>query len=129
MAMAILNHFYGGEFEAESAGFEAGKLNPLAVEAMKQAGIDISGNPTNKVFDYVVQGRIYNYVITVCDEASAQRCPVFVGVTSRLHWSFEDPSEFTGTYGEKLAKTIQVRDEIKNKIDSWVKLLIEKTSA
>lgn len=123
MAEAIINHFYGDRFIAESAGFELGKLNPFAVEAMNDIGIDISGNEINEVFEFFKQGRFYSYVITVCDESNAERCPVFPGITTRLHWSFPDPSSFKGNNEEKLKFTIDVRDQIKEKIDEWVKSL------
>lgn len=121
MAEGIVNHYYSDEFIAESAGFEAGNLNPIAVKAMADIGIDISENKTKKVFDYFKEGRFYSYVITVCDEANAERCPIFPGVKNTLHWSFPDPSSFSGTDEEKLQKTIEVRDEIRSKIDSWIK--------
>lgn len=125
MAMALLNTNYGDRFEAESAGYEPGTLNPLAIEAMKLIGIDISNNPTNRVFDYFKMGKLYKYVITVCDEANAERCPIFPGVNQMIHWSFQDPSSLKGTYEEKLRKTIEVRDKIRSQIDKWVKQLAD----
>jgi arsenate reductase len=119
MAEAFLNQVCGEVFEAHSAGLEPGKLNPIVVEAMQEIGIDISGNQTKGVFDYIKRGTMFSHVITVCDEASAERCPIFVGVTKRLHWSFPDPSSFQGTPEEKLAKTREVRDIIKEKIETW----------
>jgi arsenate reductase len=119
MAEAFLNQICGDEFEAHSAGLEPGKLNPIVVEAMKEIGTDISGNQTKGVFDYVKSGKMFAYVITVCDEASAERCPIFVGITKRLHWSFSDPSSVQGTHEDKLAKTREVRDEIKRRIEQW----------
>jgi arsenate reductase len=119
MAEAFLNQICGEEFEAHSAGLEPGRLNPVVVEAMQETGIDISGNQTKGVFDYIKSGKMFSYVITVCDEASAERCPIFVGITKRLHWSFPDPSSFQGTHDEKLAKTREVRDIIKAKIEQW----------
>ena len=119
MAEAFLNQICGDEFEAHSAGLEPGKLNPVVVEAMREVGMDISGNATKGVFDYIKKGTMFSHVITVCDEASAERCPTFVGVTKRLHWSFPDPSGFQGTPEEKLAGTRTVRDTIKAKIESW----------
>ena len=119
MAEAFLNQMCSEEFEAHSAGLEPGKLNPLVVEAMQEAGIDISGNQTKAVFDFIKSGEMFAYVITVCDEASAERCPVFPGVTTRLHWSFPDPSKFQGTHGEKLEQTREVRDAIKQQIENW----------
>ena len=119
MAEAFLNEVCGDEFEACSAGLEPGTLNPIVVEAMREAGIDISANKTKAVFDMFRSGQIFAYVITVCDEASAERCPIFPGVTQRLHWSFPDPSSFKGTHEERLAGTRQVRDTIKARIEQW----------
>jgi arsenate reductase len=119
MAEAFLNRICPDEFEAQSAGLEPGKLNPNVVKAMQEIGIDISGNATRAVFDVFKSGQMFSHVITVCDETSAERCPIFPGVTTRLHWSFADPSSFHGTEAEILEKTREVRDTIKNKIESW----------
>ena len=120
MAEAFLNKLGSDKFEAESAGLEPGTLNPIVVESMKEIGIDISGNRTKDVFEFFKTGKLYSYVITVCDEASAERCPVFPGVAKQLHWSFTDPSGFKGTYEEKLAQTRVVRDTIEKKIKEFV---------
>ena len=119
MAEAFLNQAAGDKFLAESAGLEPGVLNPVVVEVMKEVGIDISGNLTKSAFDMFKQGRRFNYVITVCDAANAERCPIFPGVTKRISWSFEDPSSFTGTHEEKLAKTRLIRDKIKSEIEKF----------
>jgi arsenate reductase len=119
MAEAWLNHLYGDRFEAHSAGLEAGTLNPLVVAAMKEVGIDISHKKTQTVFSLFSKGELFSYVITVCDEASAEQCPVFPGATTRLHWSFPDPAQLTGTEAEKLAKVRAIRDDIKAAIKSW----------
>lgn len=119
MAEALLNHVCGEKFEAFSAGLEAGSLNSLAVEAMRQIGLDISGNQTKKVWKFPKDGGVYSDVITVCDEASAKRCPVFPFGVKRLHWSFADPSAFAGPLEQRLAKTIEVRDQILAKILDW----------
>jgi arsenate reductase len=119
MAEAFLNAICGAEFEAHSAGLEPGQLNPVVVEAMQEVGIDISGNKTKSVFDVLQSGRLFSYVITVCDESSAERCPIFPGVTNRLHWSFPDPSGFQGAPTAKLARTREVRDTIKARIEQW----------
>ena len=119
MAEAFLNQLCGDVFEAHSAGLEPGKLNPIVVEVMQEIGIDISGNPTKAVFDLFKSGKVFSCVITVCDETSAERCPIFPGVTRRLHWSFPDPSAIPGTHEEKLAGTRRVRDNIKSKIEQW----------
>jgi arsenate reductase len=120
MAEAFLKHIDGEHFAAESAGLEPGTLNPLAVEAMKEVGIDISRNPTKDAFELYKQGRTYNYVVTVCDAANSDRCPVFPGVTIRLHWFFDDPSAFTGSHEEKLAKTREVRDAIEKQVEQFI---------
>jgi arsenate reductase (thioredoxin) len=119
MAEAFLNQLCGDEFEAHSAGLEPGRLNPIVVEAMAELGVDISRNQTKAVFDLFKAGAIFAYVVTVCDEANAERCPIFPGVTTRLHWSFADPGSFQGSHEEKLAKTREVRDAIRKKIQTW----------
>ncbi|HZV36246.1 MAG TPA: arsenate reductase ArsC [Verrucomicrobiae bacterium] len=119
MAEAFLNDICGDEFEATSAGLEPGKLNPLVVQVMKETGIDISENSTKSVFDMFKSGKLFHYVITVCDEASAEKCPIFPGVSKRLHWSFPDPSQFQGSTEERLAETRKVRDMVRDKIEQW----------
>ena len=120
MAEALLNHLAGDRFEAESAGLEPGRLHPLAVEAMEEMGIDISHNSTRSAFDLYKQGRMFKYVITVCDEANAERCPIFPSVTKTYHWSFADPSALKGSHEEKLRETIAIRDQIKAHIKIWL---------
>ncbi len=121
MAEAFLNTLAGERFSASSAGLEPGTLNPLAVEVMKEADIDISRNTTKSVFDLYISGALFGYVIAVCDAEAAQRCPTFPGITRTLIWSFPDPSSFAGSWEEKLAKTRQVRDAIKVKIEEFIK--------
>lgn len=121
MAEAFLNLAGGDCFEAESAGIEPGKINPLVVEAMREIGVDLSQKGTRDVFEVYRQGKQYDYVVTVCDEASGERCPVFPGASARLHWSFEDPSRFTGSQKEKLAKIRIVRDQIRARIALFIK--------
>ena len=124
MAEAFLKKLAGDRLEVESAGLEPGKLNPLAVEVMKEIGIDISQNKTKSVFDFYKQGKDYDYLITVCDESQTQKCPVFPGTAAarRIHWSFDDPSSFQGAGDKKLAKTRLVRDAIKHRIEEWLKV-------
>ena len=129
MAEAFLNEICGGEFEAHSAGLEPGLLNPIVVEAMQEIGIDISGKQTKAVFDVYKSGKKFAYVVTVCDETSAERCPTFPGITTRLHWSFPDPSAIQGTHEEKLAQTREIRDSIKAKIESWCAELCRAVTA
>ncbi len=116
MAEAFLLKYGGDKFEAMSAGLEPGKLNQNVVKVMNEIDIDISGNKTKSAFELYKQGLHYSYVIAVCDAEAAEKCPVFPGVTMRLHWPFPDPSSFTGTEEEVLEKTRSVRDSIKDKI-------------
>src|SRR4030095_14646931 len=119
MAAALLNNECGDFFEAQSAGLESGTINPLAVEVLQEIGIDISKHTTQRVFDVWTSGQIFQFVITVCSEAEAEGCPIFAGVTTRLHWPFDDPSKFTGTHEERLERTRWVRDRIRARIDSF----------
>ena len=119
IAEAFLNDICGGHFEAHSAGLEPGRLNPLAVEAMREIGIDISQKKTQSVFGVFKSGELFAYVITVCDETSADRCPIFPGVTRRLHWSFPDPSTLSGTPEQRLVGTRKIRDQIRACIEMW----------
>lgn len=119
MAEAFLNRICADEFEAQSAGIEPGNLNPIVVEVMREIGFDVSGNKTKAVADFIQSGQHFDYVITVCDETSAERCPVFSGGTKRLHWGFPDPSSFPGTREEKLEHTREVRDAVKAKVEEW----------
>jgi arsenate reductase len=119
MAEAWLNHHCGESFEAQSAGLEPGSLNPLVVEAMREVGIDISQKKTQAVADVLKSGQTFAYVITVCDESSAEKCPIFPGKTILLHWGFRDPSALTGSKEEKLDQVRQIRDQIRDEIDNW----------
>lgn len=122
MAEAFLKQLAAERFEVESAGLTPGKINPLAIEVMKETGIDISQNKTKSVFDFFKARKKYDYVITVCEESQAKNCPVFPGTTAttRLHWSFDDPQGFKGSREERLEKTRLVRDSIKKKISEWL---------
>jgi arsenate reductase (thioredoxin) len=120
MAEAFFNKIGGDLFEAESAGLEPGKLNPIVVEVMQEVGIDISTNKTKTVDDMLRKGTLYSAVITVCDAASAESCPVFPGKAQKIGWSFPDPSALTGSKEEILEKTRQVRDEIEEKIKTFI---------
>jgi arsenate reductase len=119
MAEAFLNQIGGDEFAAQSAGIEPGKLNPLVIEAMRETGVDISGNRTKSVTDLMASGARFDYVVTVCDETNAERCPIFPGGGTRLHWGFPDPSGFSGAPEQKLAQIREVRDAIRAKIHGW----------
>ncbi len=119
MAEGFVNHLCGDFFEAQSAGLEPGKLNPLAAEVMSEVGIDISRNPSQDVFEVYKSGQLFAYVVTVCHESEAGGCPIFPGPTKRLHWSFPDPSTVTGTHEEKLEQVRRIRDSIHAQIENW----------
>lgn len=119
MAEALLNRRCGDVFQAESAGLEPGTLNSLVVEVMREIGLDISGRATRNVDEVLRAGANFDYVITVCDEGSAAGCPVFPGGGEKLHWSFPDPSSFTGSRAERLAATRAVREQIRDRIEMW----------
>ncbi len=121
MAEAFLNHYGKDYFEAFSAGIEPGVLNPWVVEVMKEEGLDLSLNKTKSVQDILKEHKFFDCVITVCDEGNAQKCPVFPGPVQRLHWGFPDPSSLTGTDLEKITAVRQIRDQIKQKIQHWLK--------
>jgi arsenate reductase len=121
MAEALLNHIAGDRYIAQSAGLEPGTLNPLAVEVMRETGIDISQHKTKDVFEFFKKGALFNYVVTVCDGAQAERCPIFPGHTQRVHCSFPDPAALTGSYTEQLEKTREIRDRIKAWLVQWIK--------
>lgn len=114
MAEGYLCHVAGEDFEPLSAGVEPKQLNPLAVEAMREIGIDISQQKSKDVVSLL--GQYIPYVVTVCDSAK-QRCPIFPRVYKFLHWSIDDPAEATGTHDEKLAVFRRVRDDITKRID------------
>jgi arsenate reductase len=119
MAEAFLRKYGAGRFEAYSAGLEPKGMNPLTVQVMKEAGIDVSSQRSKGVGEYL--GKVlFQYLITVCDDAE-KNCPtVWPGVNQRLHWHFEDPAAFQGTDEQKLAKFRQVRGLMERKIISWL---------
>ncbi len=119
MAEAFVNQLCGHEFEAQSAGLEPGKVNPIVVEALLELGIDISEKPTQRVDEVLGSGQVFSHVITVCSEAEAEGCPYFPGVAQRLHWPFPDPSKVTGLHDEKLARVREIRDQIHGKIEAF----------
>ncbi len=117
---AILRNLAGDRFEVHSAGIEAGKLNPLVVKSMEEIGISMEGHYAKKALEYIDRGEHFDYVITVCDETNAERCPMFPGKHVRIHWGFPDPSALTGTDEEKLAGIRPIRDAIAAKVKEWL---------
>ncbi len=120
MAEAFVNEYSDGSLRAESAGLEPGKMNPYVVKVMKEKEIDISKNSCDSVQDFLKEGREYDYVVTVCDEASAETCPVFPGGGEKEHWGFKDPSSFGGIEEEKLTFTRNIRDAIEEKVREFL---------
>jgi arsenate reductase len=114
MAEGMLRAYGGRGFEAFSAGTEATHVQPLAVRAMAELGIDISAQESKTLDRYVNQP--FDAVITVCDQAS-EACPLFFGARKRLHWSFPDPSKAQGTDEQQLGVYRQVRDAICERIE------------
>lgn len=118
MAEALLERACANELQVESAGLEPGSVNPLAVATMQEVGIDISGNSTQSVFDVFKSGKLFTHVITVCDETSAEACPVFPGIVKRLHWSIRDPAALTGSWEDRLNAVRSIRHEIGDRVDA-----------
>jgi arsenate reductase len=115
MAEGLLRHLAGDRFEAMSAGTEATRVRPLAIRAMEEIGIDISGQESKTLDRYLEES--IDYVITVCDDAN-EACPFFPGAQSRLHWSCEDPSRVEGSEEQRLEVFRRVRDGIKDRVQS-----------
>ena len=120
MAEAFLKKIGGDRFESQSSGLEPGILSPVAVEVMQEVGINISSNQTKSVFDFFKSGELFDYVITVCDGASAEKCPIFPGITTRLHWSFADPATLEGDHEMRRAFARKIRDEIQMAVETFV---------
>jgi arsenate reductase len=123
MAEAYLRHFAGDRFEVQSAGFEPRPINPLVVEAMQEDGLDLSQVQSDSVFEFYKDGRLFDYVITVCDGAASENCPLFPGVTKRVDLPFDDPAELEGTHEERLEGVRRIRDQIKAQVQNWVEEL------
>lgn len=120
MGEAFLRYFAGDRFDVASAGIEKGTLNPLVVKAMVEVGVGMDGHFAKKAQDYIDRGERFDYVITVCDESNAERCPMFPGKHVRMHWGFPDPSALTGTDDEKLAGIRPIRDAIEEKVREFI---------
>lgn len=113
MAEGLVNHYLTGRVRARSAGVAPGKLNPRAVRAMAELGIDISGQRAKGVEE--LSGEKFDLVISVCDQAQEQ-CPIFPGPVKKLHLGFVDPAKARGTDEEILAVFRKVRDEIRHQL-------------
>jgi arsenate reductase len=113
MAEGWLRHLAGDRFEVHSAGTHPAGLNPGAVDAMKEAGVDIAAHRSKHLNEFA--GVRFEYAVTVCDRAR-EACPVFPGARTMLHWSFDDPAAATGTDDERRLVFRRVRDEIAGQI-------------
>lgn len=120
MAEGWLRHLAGDRFEAASAGTKPAGLHPDAVLVMREAGVDISGQYSRNVSEFLQQQ--FDFVITVCDSAR-EACPYFPGAAQRLHWGFADPAAATGTHEERLAIFRRVRDQIASRIKDFISSL------
>ncbi len=120
MAEAFLKKLGGGRFAAESAGLEPGQLNAHVVRVMAEAGIDISGNPTKSVHDLFDARKVFQVVVTVCSKEAAERCPIFPGLSERLHWPFPDPSTFSGSDDEIMPRVRRLRDQIEAAVKEFI---------
>jgi arsenate reductase (thioredoxin) len=119
MAEAFVNASCGDSLRAYSAGLQPGTLSATVIEVMREIGYDISQNPTKGVDDPEIRAREYDYVVTVCDEASAEACPIYSTRGERLHWPFADPSSFRGTHDDVRVRTRVVRDAIAARVRAW----------
>jgi len=119
MAEAFLRRYGGDRFEVHSAGLEPKGMNPLTLQVMNEIGFDVSGQRSKGINEFL--GKVlFQYLITVCDDAE-KNCPtVWPGVNQRLHWSFEDPAAVEGSPEQKLAKFREIRDQIDQKVRDWV---------
>lgn len=117
MAEGLLRHLGGTRYEVFSAGTKPAGVNPLAIEAMREVGIDISTQRSKSVAEFA--GQEFAAVITVCDNA-AEECPIFPGAPQRAHWSLPDPAAVSGTEQEKLGAFRKVREELERRIQAFV---------
>lgn len=123
MAQALLSKYGKDDFEVLSAGINAGELNPMAVEVIREdENMDISSYTTNNILAYFKEGKHFHYVITVCDEAKKEPCPIFPSLDGVLHWNISSPAS-EGTHEEKKAKVIQSKDELKVNILEFIELV------
>ncbi|PKO14474.1 MAG: low molecular weight phosphatase family protein [Chloroflexi bacterium HGW-Chloroflexi-10] len=119
MAEAFLNLYAGKRYEAHSAGLEPKGINPYTIQVMLEKNIDLSEKRSKPIKEYLGRSYIHT-LITVCDYAE-ENCPrIWPGITERLHWSFEDPAAFTGSHEETLEKFREIRNQIEQKITSWL---------
>lgn len=117
LAEGLVNHDLGDRFQAFSAGTEATRVNPLAIEVMAEIGIDIAGQRSKTMDEFA--GERFDYVITLCGDAN-EKCPLFFGGVRRVHIGFDDPSRLTGSAAELLPEFRRVRDEIRRRLSEYL---------
>jgi len=118
MAEGLLRDKAGDRFEAFSAGLEPTAVHPMAVTAMAEIGVDISGQRSKSLTEYLGKEH-FGYLITVCDHAAAN-CPMFPGVANRLHWSLVDPAAAEGGDEERMGMFRRVRDRLAALVDEFL---------
>lgn len=118
MAEALLRFHAGDYYTVYSAGIEPKGINPLTIQVMEEIGISLDQQYSKSLNDYA--GKMdFAYLITVCGDAD-EKCPIFPGMGTRLHWGFDDPAAFQGTKEQKLMKFRQIRDQIESRILIWL---------
>jgi arsenate reductase len=117
IAEGLLRALAGDRFEVSSAGTKPSIVNPLAIAAMDERGLDIRSHRSKHLSEFLAQP--FDFVITVCDSA-AENCPVFPGPAQRIHWSFPDPAAVQGSEEMRLAAFREVRDAIEGRLRAWV---------
>ena len=119
MAEAFLRDVAGDRFQIESAGLDPRPINPLVIDVMAELGIDLSRQTSDSVFSFFRNGRLYDVVITVCDDTTEAKCPIFPGITQRHHWPFPDPEALSGPRDARLDALRKIRDDIRTKVIEW----------
>jgi arsenate reductase len=126
MAEALLRNIAGHRFDVFSAGTVATRVHPLAIEAMREIGIDISGHRSKTLDEF--RGQSFDYILTVCDSAN-ESCPIFPGRAERIHWSFDDPSAAQGDEAARLAVFRRVREEIRKRLEEFARATLSTANA
>lgn len=120
MCEAFVRHYAPDRFDVHSSGIESGTFNPLVVRAMEEIGVSMEGQYAKPARHYIDRHKPFDYVVTVCDESNAERCPLFPGKSERMHWGFPDPSALQGTDEQKLAGIRPIRDAIHKRVSEWL---------
>ncbi len=118
MAEAFLRKHAGDQFEVYSGGLEPKPIHPMTIQVMEETGVDMSGQTSKPLAQFVGKAQ-FDFLITLCSDAE-DRCPVFPGMGTRLHWPFEDPAAFKGPEEERLARFREIRDQIDRTVIAWL---------